>query len=472
MTGRGLLFASIVCASVGVAGCSNERTRTIEVVEVTAVSLDRDIFLPRCAFSACHGGDKPAAHLDLQGGLCGTNLQRASCLFSSKSLVVAGAPERSFLIDKLTGENLKDKPETDCATTGNARMPYGGTSLTTREIERVRAWIAGGAACEGRAQTGDGGGGDSDAGQGLRGTPDAGTPDAGTTDAGTTDAGTTAVGGVATLSFGTAKVRAGMRTMGIVRLPYIAGSAGLTVALETDAPSALAIPSAVFVPSGASESSFDVQGKRPATSIRVTAMIDGISIAANTLAVDGLFLAEIFWGGLNAATPANNDTSQWVKLVNSSAVSIDLGAYAIASGRTRYASTLAGLTGILAAGQCAVVGGPTMLPGNGGQAGDLSLQVLDFMPDLPYPAGIGTNTETIGLGLFASDVTATDIAQHVPIDSIVVGPTPSPGFLDELGRAVSPSLASVSPTQTAFRSGRATFATAAVASANGCPSGL
>jgi len=95
------LLAGSIAASLGCKGGAPPTTGAM--VDVSAAALDRDIFLPSCAFSSCHGGGQPAAHLDLSAGLCAAMVVRPSCLFPERALVAPGHPEQSFLVDKLTG---------------------------------------------------------------------------------------------------------------------------------------------------------------------------------------------------------------------------------------------------------------------------------------------------------------------------------------------------------------------------------
>jgi hypothetical protein len=47
--------------------------------------------------------------------------------------VAPGAPANSYLINKLTGQDI-------CA---GERMPRGGTPLSSAQIDTIRAWISG-----------------------------------------------------------------------------------------------------------------------------------------------------------------------------------------------------------------------------------------------------------------------------------------------------------------------------------------
>ncbi len=371
---------------------------------ITTAELDRDIFLPSCAFGACHGSQKPAAMLDLSHGLCGAKMiHGASCLFPGKRLVVPGNPEQSFLIDKLTGLNLAPHAETDCSTTGNVRMPLGGTVLSADDIQRVTTWIKAGANCPGQ-----------NAGDAM---PPSGQTDGGT-DGATGDGGgsTTGDGGQPvqlSLESPAPRLRAGERLPLTLTISPIVGPAGLSVVLETDNPSALGAPAVVFVSPGASHATFEVQGKRPTASVKLTASV-GTMRVDTALVVDGLFIAEVFYG--DAPVPSPGDHSQWVKLVNVTEAAIDLGDYKIGAGRTSYRDTTAPLSGVLAPGTCVIVGGPESSLGNG--APQLGL-LHDFDPDLPR---VDAHQPAVGVALLAvaagGSANPTDL---VPIDAVVAG---------------------------------------------------
>ena len=53
--------------------------------------------------------------------------------------VVAGSPDASFPVRKLTGDLASDE---------GLPMPFGGATIPDAEIERIRSWIAGGAPAE------------------------------------------------------------------------------------------------------------------------------------------------------------------------------------------------------------------------------------------------------------------------------------------------------------------------------------
>lgn len=429
--------AAVVAAGMGFAACSNQAEPppgSQGALGTAAAELDRDVFLPGCAFAACHGAARPAAHLDLSGGLCDAQLERASCLFPGKRLVVPGRPDLSFLVDKLSGDNLAAQPDTDCSTTGNARMPYGAAPLSPATIERVRTWIRGGALCATPAGVGGTSGASGTFIMGGGG----GVSGGGAT--GGDGGGTGGVGGAAPggdswrLTFEpttTVTVRAGARaTLTLVITPP-AGAAGLSVTLATDDAAALGVPGAVFVPAGSDRVALDVQGKRPNPAVWLTATAGQIRVQ-KVMAVDGLFLAEVFYG--NAPLPSPGDHSQWVKVVNISDVPIDLGGYQVSAGRGNATDTTLPLTGLLQPGACATVGG--------GASGSIA---GDFVPDLPRVDALQPGVAVV-LGQAGAAVT---------LDAVVAGG--SAVTLGPDGTALAPAAMSVAAGHGLARSGSSTW---------------
>ena len=101
----------------------------------TLSSIQSNIFTQRCV--SCHGGENPAAGLNLEDGQAYSNLVGIKRPFDPEIRVVAGDADASFLIDKLENNNL-----------GNARgdqMPLGGPFLEQATIDVIRDWINNGA---------------------------------------------------------------------------------------------------------------------------------------------------------------------------------------------------------------------------------------------------------------------------------------------------------------------------------------
>jgi hypothetical protein len=88
-----------------------------------------------CGTSACHGGARPQAGLDLssasvaQADLVGVTAEQCT----GKKLVLPGDPAQSYLINKLTGVGM-------CS---GSQMPKGKPALSAADIDTIRAWISG-----------------------------------------------------------------------------------------------------------------------------------------------------------------------------------------------------------------------------------------------------------------------------------------------------------------------------------------
>jgi hypothetical protein len=441
------LNVAVVAAALASAGCHGGGA---SAVDITAQDLDRDVFTPNCAFGACHGGGAPAAGLDFSHGLCAAMLRRPSCLFPDRQLAVAGDPDMSFLMHKLLGTDLPDRPATGCGLS-DARMPLGGTALPAAQIARVRGWIMAGALCgEVDVRVPDDAGGDGAA-------VDGGAGDGG--------GGDLPPGGTQTLAFIPPALRlmAGERSTITLTLSPPAAADGATVVIDTSDHDSLAVPAAVFVPAGGAEVSFDVLAKRPAAAQKVTATLGDASAAA-AISIGGLYLAEIFYGGDGGSAHA-----QWVKLVNASSAPIDLSSYVVAGGSGGYGDTIAALTGLLDAGQCRVVGGPDSTPDNGSPTYD---QVLDFSPDIPQPTG----DVSVGVGLFSTPAGGTGAASAaaavntaVPVDAVVVGADNGADFLAPDGTLAIPAVGSVTSGSSLARQGIDAWLVRAVPAPADCP---
>jgi hypothetical protein len=95
------------------------------------------IFTASCAGGNCHGGSTPKAGLELVASKAYAALVGvASTNCSNLKRVEAGAPDKSFLVQKVEGAGSCFKGQ---------KMPIGGGSLTTAQIDAIKAWITAGA---------------------------------------------------------------------------------------------------------------------------------------------------------------------------------------------------------------------------------------------------------------------------------------------------------------------------------------
>lgn len=93
--------------------------------------METDILAATCGVGACHAGDDPAAGLDLASGDPAAALSGVPATYcADKILLVPGRPDRSYLVEKLTGPECGEQ------------MPRDGDPLSEAEIDCVRAWIA------------------------------------------------------------------------------------------------------------------------------------------------------------------------------------------------------------------------------------------------------------------------------------------------------------------------------------------
>jgi hypothetical protein len=91
-----------------------------------------------CDDNGCHGEMRPAEDLELSSASIAYDelVGVASNQCSDRLLVEPGAPLSSYLVHKITGEQL-------CS---GSKMPKAGSGLSAPEIDTLRAWIGSGAA--------------------------------------------------------------------------------------------------------------------------------------------------------------------------------------------------------------------------------------------------------------------------------------------------------------------------------------
>lgn len=125
-------FAAVLLAATALAGCDGGG----DDPPPTFTELRERVFTPSCTFLACHSGASPAGGLGLDTDTAHTALVDAMAMgVPGRIRVVAGDPDGSYLIEKLT------------ATMPAAGDPMPPTApLEAGRIELVRAWIEAGAA--------------------------------------------------------------------------------------------------------------------------------------------------------------------------------------------------------------------------------------------------------------------------------------------------------------------------------------
>ena len=128
----GLPIATVLACS-GSDSSSGLFTPSVSGCTPTTDSVEKTIFGPKCATVGCHTGANAQADLDLGSpGVDGRLVGHAATQCAGKTLVVAGDPSASYLVDK-----LGTKPS--CG----ASMPSGGPALDPTDVACIRNWIAG-----------------------------------------------------------------------------------------------------------------------------------------------------------------------------------------------------------------------------------------------------------------------------------------------------------------------------------------
>lgn len=120
----------------GVCGAGNLCNANVcECGGVAFAAQIQPIFTNTCAGAGCHGGVTPAEGLSLAAGRSFASLVNvAASQYANRLRVSPGAPDRSYLMDKLRGVNL-------CFGTA---MPKT-RNIQQASIDLVGAWICEGA---------------------------------------------------------------------------------------------------------------------------------------------------------------------------------------------------------------------------------------------------------------------------------------------------------------------------------------
>jgi hypothetical protein len=372
----------------------------------TLPAIEQGIFATSCMFGACHGGNAPAAGLDLTPGRSCQALREApSCLFSDQTLVVPGDPDASFLLGKVEGNLPGWEPDGPCRIRTNEPMPYNARPLAPERVAQIREWIASGASCDGDSSEG---------------------PD------GPTAQGAAVVAVTAAAPY----LRVGQSLQVVVLLADPAPEGGQTLEVETS-DGAIQAPSQVAVGAGATSVELEVRGLRSSRALEIRVRGGGAE-AKTRVQVLGLLFSEIFFDAAGG-----DDGMEWIQLRNVGLEPIDLSGYSVGAGRTAYDYTRVTLSGLLAPGACALVGGPGAI-GPGGPTQDFE-QVYNFDPDLPN--GSNPDGEGTAFGLFAGQV-----AEHgIPIDAVLCGSGNGGGLQGPDGLPLAPTCPDVNAGQSVVR---------------------
>lgn len=125
----GLLLFIISCEDQIVSECDSPAG---DGIPAKLSSIQAEVLSTDCATSGCHeSGAQPP---DLSLGNTHSSLVNVNATVSGKILVVPGNSSQSYLINKLTGENIS-----------GSRMPLAGSPLSPAIIDSIAAWIDAGA---------------------------------------------------------------------------------------------------------------------------------------------------------------------------------------------------------------------------------------------------------------------------------------------------------------------------------------
>jgi hypothetical protein len=105
----------------------------------SAVSFKKDlqpVFTANCV--VCHQGSQAPGGLSLEPGVAYRNLVKAPSTESSLSRVDPGAPDKSYLLNKLQGTQAQ-------VGGSGAQMPYGASPLSSAQIGLLQQWVSAGA---------------------------------------------------------------------------------------------------------------------------------------------------------------------------------------------------------------------------------------------------------------------------------------------------------------------------------------
>lgn len=233
---------------------------------------------------------------------------------------------------------------------------------------------------------------------------------------------------------------------------------GMEVTLSATGP--VTVPESITFEGGQRVATFEVQVGDEAGDVVITATFGETSLELELTireALDiGLLLVEVFYdpGG-------PDDGKEWIKLFNGTSGTLDLSGYSLGWGGSDYADWGSyQLEGTLAAGACAIVGGPTSDETNGSP---VYTQTGKFVENLQ-----NSGDTADGIGLF--DVVASSITSStVPIDAVVYGGSNGAGFIGPDGNVVAePHVGDAESDQSIVRTGAETWEINETPNSGGC----
>lgn len=132
---------TLISFSYLASGCASSRGAATDGVQPTWTSIQAEVFDKSCATSGCHDGVTKRGDLSLDASdsyasLVGVNPMNRSTEGSDLKRVVAGNPDKSFLLIKLVAPSPAQ----------GKRMPLGNQPpLDEATIQAIKTWIANGA---------------------------------------------------------------------------------------------------------------------------------------------------------------------------------------------------------------------------------------------------------------------------------------------------------------------------------------
>ena len=210
-------------------------------------------------------------------------------------------------------------------------------------------------------------------------------------------------------------------------LPAPVGDQTVTLAV---APGLCAsVPPSVDVLAGELSAVFAVTTGACAGDEVITASIGAASSDATLSVVDApvfptVIIAEAYYDHVGT-----DDQFEWVKLYNGTGAPVDLAGHSLGWGGTSYTYGTLDLAGIIPAGGCWLVGGPSGDAQSGFPGGPMFDQAADLNPDVQ-----NSNAAGVADGIALFDVAAAAITPGtVPLDAVIYGISNDSGLLDETG---------------------------------------
>jgi len=214
----------------------------------------------------------------------------------------------------------------------------------------------------------------------------------------------------------------------------------IQVTFEVDDPTIVPVPAAVDLPWGALSATFSVTPATEGTAdLTVNFLGSSEVITLNVTDVPQVADVRIVEMFYDHTTPTVDSGYEWVKLYNAGAVAQDLTGWSLANGGTSWATAKWNISGVIAPGECMVIGGPLADAENGNPTYDL---VLDFEPDIQNSGSASEAAD--GVGLF--DMPAASVtASSVPVDAVIYGGVNLNNLIGPDGNVAAVDIAKATP---------------------------